>query len=43
MKNIEHAMDIFMLLNTNNDGYIELEEMEPLRDIVLSLEESDRG
>ena len=42
MKNIYDAMDIFMLLNKNNDGYIDYDEMSPLRSIIWKLPAEDR-
>ena len=41
--NIENALDIFMLLNKNNDGYIDFDETEPLRKVMMNLiDEKDR-
>ena len=41
---MESILDIFMLLNKNNDGYIDYEETKPLRDVILSMPgEEDRG
>ena len=42
--NYREALDIFMLLNRNNDGYIRYEETKELRDAILSLQNiADRG
>ena len=41
---MENILDIFMLLNTNNDGYLDYEETKQLREVIMNLpEEKDRG
>ena len=41
---MENILDIFMLLNTNNDGYIDYSETKMLRDVILNLpDEEHRG
>lgn len=40
----EKALDIFMLLNKNNDGYIQYAETERIRKVILGLKNpEDRG
>ena len=41
---LKYALDIFMLLNKNNDGFVGLDECKPLWDIILILPNNvDRG
>ena len=40
----EKSLDIFLLLNRNNDGYIQFEETQRLQDVILKLpNKDDRG
>ena len=41
---MENALDIFMLLNKNNDGYIDYSETKSLRNVIMNLpDQDDRG
>lgn len=42
--NMMEALNIFMLLNDNNDGYIQYEETKDLRKVILALKnKEDKG